>query len=316
MSPTAAGLAAMLHLLTALALWWVSPLKQIDIPDAPIEVTMEEPPKPEPTPQPEPPKSPGATTAPAPTTPAPTGRLGLPPTEAKPTPTDKTNVPLGLPSPSQRSTEPPQQAAAQTAPPPKEAPTAEPPPAPEQKLPAVEAPPAPLSMQDFVKVAPPPPPLDIVRPHPRVQPTPPPTTPTVQPQPQQLQPSPLGHAPPQQQQRAPPDSQAAASFVNPADTLSRTRVQDDYLWQVGRKISQHRAFAANNTEQGTVVLRLMIARDGRLMEAGIARSSGFTNLDTAVLGAARQAAPYPPLPAELDGSQITFILPLAYRKFE
>ena len=47
MSPTAAGLAAALHLLTALALWWVSPLKQIDIPDAPIEVTMEEPPKPD-----------------------------------------------------------------------------------------------------------------------------------------------------------------------------------------------------------------------------------------------------------------------------
>ncbi len=183
-------------------------------------------------------------------------------------------------------------------------------------MPAIDAPPAPLSMQDFVKVAPPPPPLDIVRPHPRVQPTPPPATPTVQPQPQQLQPSPLGHAPPQQQQRAPTDSQASASFVNPADTLSRTRVQDDYLWQVGRKISQHRAFAANNSEQGTVVLRLMIARDGRLMDAGIARSSGFTNLDAAVLGAARQATPYPPLPAELDGSQITFILPLAYRKFE
>ncbi len=83
MSPTAAGLAAALHLLTALALWWVSPLKQIDIPDAPIEVTMEEPPKPEPPPQPqpEPPKPPGAMTAPAPPpSTAPTGRMGLPPT--------------------------------------------------------------------------------------------------------------------------------------------------------------------------------------------------------------------------------------------
>ena len=33
MSPTAAGMAAALHLLTALALWWVSPLKHIDISD-------------------------------------------------------------------------------------------------------------------------------------------------------------------------------------------------------------------------------------------------------------------------------------------
>src|SRR5260370_697380 len=70
MSPTAAGLAAALHLLTALALWWVSPLKQIDIPDAPIEVTMEEPPKPEPPPhpQPEPPQPPRATPPPPPAT--------------------------------------------------------------------------------------------------------------------------------------------------------------------------------------------------------------------------------------------------------
>ena len=321
MSPTAAGMAATLHVLTALALWWATPVKNFEVPEHAIEVTMEQPPAPkaETPPPPLPPaKPPGAQAQPAPppsAAPQSAARPGLPPAEAKPTPTDKTTVPLGLPPPGQRTTEPPQTAAAQPAPPAKEAPTPEPPPVVEQKLPQVDAPPAPLSMQDFVRAAPPPPPQEIVRPQPRVQPTtPPPPTPTVQKQPQQLQPSPLHTQ--QEQQRAPSDNQASASFVNPADTAARTRVQDDYLWQVGKKISEHRAFAANNSEQGTVVLRLTIARDGRLMEAGIARSSGFTTLDAAVLNSARQAAPYPGLPGELAGAQVTFILPLGYRKYD
>jgi TonB family protein len=340
MSPTAAGMAATLHLVVALALFWATPSKNFEVPTETIEVTMEEPapPKPPPQPQPQPQPQPSTTppaaqaqSAPPPAPPAGTRRLGLPPAQAKPTVTDKTtNMPLGLPPPSERTAEPPQLAAAQP-PPAKEEPKPEPPqqaaaeppapppkpepqPAPaepaETKLPAVEMPSAPLSMQDFVRAAPPPPPQDIVRPQPRVQPIPSPQTPTVQQlRPPQLQPSPLPtNQTPQGQ------SQASAALVNPADAVARTRIVDDYLWQVGLKISQHRAFAAMGDEQGTVILRLSIARDGRLMDVNVARTSGSSGLDAAAQTAARQAAPYASLPAELPGNPIVFILPLNYRK--
>jgi TonB family protein len=326
MSPSAAGMAATLHLLVALGLLWGTPLKNFEVPEQAIEVTMDEPPAPkaETPPPPQPPTPPAVPAQPAPpprAAPQPSARMGVPPAEAKPTPTEKptpnekTSMPLGLPPPSERSTEPPQQAAAEQ-PPPKAEPQPEPAEAAKTKLPPVEVPPAPLSMQDFVRAAPPPPPQEIVRPQPRVQPSPPPQaqTPTVQQHPPpQLQPSPLHTQQPQQQ---PQQSQASAALVNPADAVARTRIAEDYLWQVGRKMSEHRMFAAASNEQGNVILRLTIARDGRLMDVGVARSSGSNTLDAASLALARAASPYPPLPPELTGNQITFILPLNYKKYD
>src|SRR6266581_4461491 len=114
MSPTAAGMAATLHLLAALALLWGTPLKNFEVPERAIEVTMEEPPAPKaetPAPPLPPATPPGALAGPKPTPPP------APPVQAKPTPSEKTNVPLGLTPPSERTTEPPQQAAAQPPPP-------------------------------------------------------------------------------------------------------------------------------------------------------------------------------------------------------
>src|SRR5689334_6007201 len=119
MSPTAAGMAATLHVLVALFLLWGTPLKNFEVPEQAIEVTMEEPPpkieppKAEPPPQPKPAPPVTQQTPPAPQTTPPTAaqRPGLPPVEAKPTVTDKsTTTPLGMPPPSKPTTEPPQEA--------------------------------------------------------------------------------------------------------------------------------------------------------------------------------------------------------------
>jgi TonB family protein len=351
MSPTAAGMAATLHLLVALALFWATPNRSYEVPERTIEVTMEEPPAPkaETPPPPQPPPTPPAVQAqPAPPPPAappqPTARLGAPPVQAKPKPTEQTSVPLGVTPPSERTTEPPQQAAAQPPPPPKQEPqpdppqqaAAEPPPKPEPqpepqpeptpepqpqpaetKLPPVDIPAAPLSMQDFVRAAPPPPPQEIVRPQPRVQPTPPtaaPAPPTVQQTPPpQYAPSPLGHSP-QQQPRAPANSQASASMVNPADAAARARVADEYVWTVIRKFSQYLPDLRDKNDGGTVVVRMMIARDGRLLESGIVKPSGIAALDRGMLEALRAAAPYPPLPTELPGDHIVFTQPITAKR--
>jgi protein TonB len=179
-----------------------------------------------------------------------------------------------------------------------------PPPAPERPIekivPPVAAPPAPLTMRDFVKVLPPPP-----------VPQPPP-----QPQPAPHQPSPLQHSPLSTRPNPAPNSSSSASvstFVNPADESAHSRAKDAYLWQVIRKFSQYLPDLRQKNEGGTVVLRFVIARDGRLVEASIAKSSGVMALDKGLLDSLRAASPYPPLPPEIPGNQVVFTQPIAAR---
>jgi len=95
------------------------------------------------------------------------------------------------------------------------------------------------------------------------------------------------------------------------------RIEDQYLWTVSNKLSQHAQFVRNiTTEQGTVVLRLVIARDGRLVDVAISRSSGVPSLDNVSLNMVRQAGPYQPLPDAISGASHVFILPLYFRRNE
>ena len=69
-------------------------------------------------------------------------------------------------------------------------------------------------------------------------------------------------------------------------------------------------------ERGTVVLRIVIARSGQLVDVGISRSSGLSSLDSVSVNMVRQSAPYQPLPDDITGAQHTFILPLYFRRNE
>ncbi len=66
-------------------------------------------------------------------------------------------------------------------------------------------------------------------------------------------------------------------------------------------------------ESGTVLLRLTVSRDGRLLDVGLERSSGVPSLDAGVMESARRASPYPPLPAEIQGDRHRFLLPVSFR---
>jgi TonB family protein len=182
------------------------------------------------------------------------------------------------------------------------------PPTLEQALPPLEAPPPPV---------PPPPPKPQPQPVPRAQ-TPPAAAQRPPAPQQQLPPSPLSHFS-QRDSSAQPQQAArpAPSFTNPADVYGQRKAQEDYLWSVVRKISQHRYYpksAREKSEEGLVVTLVTIARDGRLLNATINRSSGYPTLDNAVLEIIRQSAPYAPLPSDVPGEQHTFVLPLNYKR--
>lgn len=334
MSPVAVAMTTTLHLAVAAALYWISPLRYIDTNPDPIAITVEtelpkpppEPPQPSPTPEPTnqalaaPPPAASAPPAPAPT-PAPPMRLGLTPFAQNPDP--KAAPGVENPAPPKPETpaaeaakpDPPkieQQQALATPPPPP------PPPPPsrtlESELPPLDAPPPPVTSQEVPRPPAPPPPAPKAPPptQQRVQPAPPPP-PRPQQQPPALQSSPLANQPP------PPRDQRAArqapNFVNPSEAYGQRRQEDQYLWYVAQKLSQHQQFIRNATaEAGTVVLRITIARDGRLMDVGLSRSSGSPTLDNFTLNMVRSAAPYSPLPDDITGSQHTFILPLNFRR--
>ncbi|MBI2738417.1 MAG: TonB family protein [Rhodospirillales bacterium] len=333
MSPVAVAMTTTLHLAVAAALYWISPLRYVDTTPDVIAITMEqevpkpaEPPQPPPTP--EPPARSAVPAAPVPTAPtpapaAPTSpmRLGLTPFSPNPdpkatTPGTEQPTPPKPETPAQEATqpEPPkveQQQALATPPPPP------PPPPPartlESELPPLDAPPPPVTSQEVPRPPAPPPPAPQAPPptQPRVQPAPPPA-----PRPQQqqaLKSSPLSNLPP-----PPSDQQAsrqAPNLVNPAQTYGNKRLEDQYLWYVAQKLSQHQQFVRNATaEAGTVVLRITIARDGRLVDAGVSRSSGSSTLDSFTVSMVRAAGPYMPLPDDIPGAQHTFILPLNFRR--
>ncbi|MFI5000515.1 MAG: energy transducer TonB [Reyranellales bacterium] len=142
---------------------------------------------------------------------------------------------------------------------------------------------------------------------------PPPARPTPPPPQRQLPvlPSPLRTAP----QRQPPaiaraETPAPSPFVNPADTLNRARVADNYLWQIAAKLSGYRYKARAPVEEGVTVVRITIARDGRLLAIDVTQSSGFPVLDNGVVAGIRSGSPYAPLPPEIQGDRATFTLPL------
>jgi len=195
-----------------------------------------------------------------------------------------------------------------------------PPPTLEKALPPLEAPPPPLTSREIPRPAPPPPPP----PKPQAQPQPAPRAQMPQQLPpaaqQQLPSSPLSHIP---QQRSPAEPQQASrqapssAFTNPADVYGQRKAQEDYLWNVVRKIATHRYYpksSRENSEEGLVVALVTIARDGRLLDVGISKSSGYKALDNAVLEVIRSAAPYAPLPNDMLGDRHTFVLPLNYRR--
>src|SRR4029434_5245142 len=108
--------------------------------------------------------------------------------------------------------------------------------------------------------------------------------PSVSPHPQP-NPSPLAtrpqERPPQIARREEP--QSSSPFVKPADTYNRSLVSDNYLWEVIRKLRGYRYMAHGAMTEGVTVVQIVIARDGRLLDVHVVRSSGFAEMDRGVL---------------------------------
>ena len=331
MPPQAMALALLIHALVALALWQMSQqAKRLPPPPEPIEVTIEQPPPP----KVEPPK-PAEQAKPTPPTPPVTPGLRPPaeltaenPTQVKPLEPQPPKLTETPPEPA-KPTEVPQQsasAAPKTEPakpePVKPEPPRPPPPAQARPEPPRPTPPQPQQPQPPTQQRPAPAPSPLTNPRGTV-PAPPPqqrAEPRPQPPPA-LAPSPLdpsaNHSTRAAPRQLPPyvarmeERTSSSAFVNPADTYNRARVADNYLWQVVRKLIGYKYQAPGvEVDEAVTVVRVVISRDGRLLDVQIAQSSGIPQIDAGVIGGVRRGAPYAPLPDNIQGASATFYLPL------
>jgi TonB family protein len=305
LSPSALALAVLLHAAVAAALWWMM-LNRTSLPPAEeaIEVTIEQPKPPEPKPPPPKPEPPKQETAPKPPEP-----LGLMP-EAAITAEKRTQVPTAPVRPNEA---PAPSAPAQADRPQPFAFSPAPSPPPTPKLPAPqEAARAPTEPQTPFS-SPLPAPTLPTPPAPPAHALAPPPLPRASPAPQRpdLHPAPPTPAPPRRPAApAASESPSTSPFVNPADTYNRARVADNYLWQIARKLQGYRYEAHVNVSHGTTVVRVTIARDGRLLDVEVIGSSGVPEFDRGVLAGVRSGSPYDPLPPDIQGASATFSLPL------
>jgi protein TonB len=102
---------------------------------------------------------------------------------------------------------------------------------------------------------------------------------------------------------------------SPDFLLGQTKTRDTYFNRLARHISQFRLYPASSrsrNEQGRVVMRVTVARDGHLLDVKVEKSSGYPTIDAAEIETIRKASPFPPLPPDIPGERVVFILPITY----
>jgi len=109
-----------------------------------------------------------------------------------------------------------------------------------------------------------------------------------------------------------PGTAGQSSSFSAGSGVAQQQAEEDYFRQIVQKISSHRLLPGQNTiQRGMVVTRLIIARDGQLLDVTLLRSSGFPDLDQAVVETIHQASPFLPPPA---GRPQTFVVPVSYTR--
>jgi len=92
-----------------------------------------------------------------------------------------------------------------------------------------------------------------------------------------------------------------------------------YLKRIKKKIEDiwiYPQIAFEQEEEGTVIVRFSIGEGGDLTSSGIFESSGYNYLDQGALDVVRSAAPYDPLPHDLNISQLNVVARFEYKIVE
>jgi len=106
-----------------------------------------------------------------------------------------------------------------------------------------------------------------------------------------------------------------AAAPMPGASSSNPNAFPNWMSQLAAALERNKRYpeeAQSRGEHGTAQLAFSIDRNGGVHHARIARSSGSSLLDSATLALVARAAPLPPPPSEVRGSQIEVAVPIRY----
>lgn len=89
----------------------------------------------------------------------------------------------------------------------------------------------------------------------------------------------------------------------------------DYYREVTAWLEKHKRYPRRSklrNEEGVVLLRFVVERDGMVTVSGIKESSGYKRLDKEAMGMIERAQPLPPIPAEMRQAKLDLVIPVKF----
>ncbi|GAB3739527.1 hypothetical protein GCM10028794_23290 [Silanimonas algicola] len=103
--------------------------------------------------------------------------------------------------------------------------------------------------------------------------------------------------------------------TEPAPRGALTRQERNYFAVISAHLNRRKTYPAEAKQarqQGVVVVRFRIDRDGHVLSADIRRGSGHALLDDATVELLRRVSPLPRIPRSIDRDELTLSLPIDY----
>jgi periplasmic protein TonB len=118
-------------------------------------------------------------------------------------------------------------------------------------------------------------------------------------------PAPRTTAPPRAERQAPLASAISSGATASAIASYNQRVRAHLM-------GFHRYPAGGNGQHSTVTVAFTVNRSGSVVSSRVAGSTGVAAFDAHAAAIARRAQPFPPIPAEIPQSSISFTIPLRF----
>ena len=108
------------------------------------------------------------------------------------------------------------------------------------------------------------------------------------------------------------DDEDSPDFVY---TAERVLAKQLYIAKLSRwtfPFVQYPKSARRKGQEGSLVLKVVISRNGKVTDISVAQESGFLALDNAAITAVKKASPYPQMPEDIRGDSFSFSVPIAF----
>ncbi|HKZ17354.1 MAG TPA: TonB family protein, partial [Geobacteraceae bacterium] len=101
--------------------------------------------------------------------------------------------------------------------------------------------------------------------------------------------------------------------ARPSDNTTALSAYMKVCRQLIEKHKEYPIMARKGRREGTVLIHVVLKRDGSLDQSGVGKSSGYSILDNAALRSVKSVGSFPSLPPELQGNELTFDVQISFK---